>query len=133
VWRYILPKSETPFTWNSNQTWFRHGKSEIFTSDYKRKFLLKTAGRAGLKPIGPIASNWVPRVRGPAPSYQLLAVQVHTTTHNRFYIEQHWASQLPRTTLSVGLDSLFSTSFEDLYTCNIKWSFPNSIFHILSM
>jgi hypothetical protein len=94
---------------------------------------LKTAGRAGLKPIGPIASNWVPRVRGPAPSYQLLAVQVHTTTHNRFYIEQHWASQLPRTTLSVGLDSLFSTSFEDLYTYNIKWSFPNSIFHILSM
>jgi hypothetical protein len=38
---------------------------------------------AGLKPIGTIPPNWTPRW-----SYMLSAVQIHTTTHYMFYIEQ---------------------------------------------
>jgi len=40
-------------------------------------------GRAGLKPIRPIAPNWTPRW-----NYLISAVQVNTTTHYRSYIKQ---------------------------------------------
>ena len=45
--------------------------------------------RADLIPIPPIAPNWASRW-----SYILSAIQVHTTTHCRFYREQHWAPHL---------------------------------------
>ena len=46
--------------------------------------------RTKVNPIGQIAPNWVPRLRGPRWSYLLSAVQVHTTTHCRLYIEHNW-------------------------------------------
>jgi hypothetical protein len=46
--------------------------------------------RTEVNPIGQIAPNWVPRLRGPCWSYLLSAGQVHTTTHCRLYREQNW-------------------------------------------
>ena len=45
--------------------------------------------RADLKPIPSIVPNWASRW-----SYIFSAIQVHTTTHCRFYREQHWAPHL---------------------------------------
>ena len=44
-------------------------------------------GRTDLKPIGQIAPNW-------GPSWSFLLSVVHTTTHCRFYREQHWTPYL---------------------------------------
>ena len=59
--------------------------------------------RTGLKPIGPIGSNQTPQLRGPLCRYILSVVQVHTTTHCRFYREQYWAPQLLRPALIVNM------------------------------
>jgi hypothetical protein len=47
--------------------------------------------RAGLKPIIPTAPNLAPHW-----SYLLSAVQIHATTHCRFYKEQQWVPHLLR-------------------------------------
>ena len=59
--------------------------------------------RTGLKPIGPIGPNQTPQLRGPLCRYILSVVQVHTTTHCRFYREQYWAPQLLRPALIVNM------------------------------
>ena len=56
--------------------------------------------RASLKPFWLIAPNWVRCLRGAKHwSYLISAVQVHTTTHCRFYREHYWAIHLIKPTL----------------------------------
>ena len=56
-------------------------------------FKYVVSSRVDLKALGPIVPNCAPRL-----SYQLSAVQVHTTTYC-MYREQHWAPHLLRPVL----------------------------------
>jgi hypothetical protein len=75
--------------------------------------------RVGLKPIGPIAPNWAPYW-----SYLLSAVQVHITTHRRFYREQlglglpkSCPKSLARLSEGTGLNMIFKTLPDILSFC----------------
>jgi len=78
-----------------------NSKGFVFWAVYRlitiANHLVCTMSRAGLKSIGQIAPNWVPRG-----SYLLSTVQAQTT-HWRYYRERHWVPHLLRMVLIMSI------------------------------
>jgi hypothetical protein len=76
---HFVSSVRAPFVW---QVWWSQYSWNIVESS------------ASLKPIGSIAPNWTSRLKDPHRRYLLSAVQVHATTHCRFFREQHFGPRI---------------------------------------